>query len=344
MAGSPWLLLSSSQWDRLIARACNAFDIQQLQRLPHVSPDFIQGLTSLIRSKPKSIKISPLQEVNDADTVKATNAVGDLKGQAPTGSQLPLNTYQYLIKCVADISPEEMIGRIKRVQVTDCGGQPEFHEILPIFIRGPTLYLFVFKLNEALSSCPQVCYYDNGKPVGTSYSSTESVEQLLEHCLRVVRSQKAVAKEEAAYVQPATTKSRDSPIAVDNARKLPRIMIIGTHKDKEGECETENREAKNEKLVQMLLPEFREEIIYFRFKPKKELIYALNARFPGEAEEKIADDIRSRASTECSIEVQIPLQWHALEVVLEKLANSLDRLVLTKKECFRLSTLTVKLL
>ena len=326
------MLLESLERDHLIARACYAFDIEQLRQLPHVSPVFIQGLTSLIRSKPRGGKIPTMQPLDSTDDIKAAdNGVSNIsQDKASSSFQLPLNTNQYLLRCMADISPDDLIGKIKRVQISDCGGQPQFHEILPIFVRGPTLYLFVFKLNESLSTCPQVSYYVDGKAVGASYSSTESVEQLLENCLRVVRSQKAVAKEEATIVQTATNYSQ---IAIDKDQKFPQIMIIGTHKDKEYECETENREAKNKKLVQLLLPEFKKEIHYYRQKPK-EVVYPINARFPGKHEENIADIIQYVISSRCSKEFEIPLQWHALEVLLEKLTNTLNRQVLTKEECF----------
>ena len=334
MIGSKWVLLETLQRDHLIARAFYAFDIEQLRQEPHVSPVFIQGLTSLIRSKPRESKNPTQQPLDNTDAIKAyDNGVSDIpQDQTSSGFQLPLNTYQYLLRCMADISPDNLIGKIKRVQISDCGGQPQFHEILPIFVRGPTLYLFVFKLNESLSNCPQVSYYVDGKPIGALYSSTESVEQLLENCLRVIRSQKAVAaQEEATHVQTATNYSQ---IAKDKDKNFPRIMIIGTHKDKEDECEAENREAKNKKLVQLLLPEFKKEIYYYRQKPKKEVVYPINARFPGEHEENVAEVIRNAVLTNCSKEFEIPLQWHALEVLLEKLTTTLDRQVLTKEECF----------
>ena len=112
-------------------------------------------------------------------------------------------------------------------------------------------------------------------------------------------------------------------------------MIIGTHKDKEDECTTETRKMKNKRLNELLLPEFKKEVIYYRQSPMKELVHALNAKTPGEEEKRTAKGIRHTISTECSAEaVEIPLQWHALEGVIEDLSKALKRGVLSKDECF----------
>ena len=93
------------------------------------------------------------------------------------------------------------------------------------------------------------------------------------------------------------------------------------------------REDKDRKLIKLLLPEFEDEVEYFCLRPKK-LVFPLNAKNPGDDEKKIAGDIRELVSTRCAAEaVEIPLQWRGLEVLLEDLATSLKRDVISKAEC-----------
>ena len=330
---SHWMNLNQYQRDLLIAGACHLQGIRELAGLPRVLPTYIRGTKTLYvlhHSK------NPIPSVRSPDHVtESTFADGSsipkkvILSSAPVSS---LDIHQYILECMADM-PKDMTVELKRVQISDCGGQPQFHEVLPIFLRGPTLYLFVFKLNETLSTRPEVNFYRNGNPLSVSYTSFESVEQLLEHCLRVVRSQKARARNEVTSMQVGLNEAKHSQDTENKVSEFPKIMIIGTHKDKENECQTETREDKNEKLANLLFPEFEDDIEYF-CADTNQLICPLNAKMPGADEKRLAGKIRHCVSSKCSIKAEIPLQYHALEVLLEKLAGTLKRDVLSKADCF----------
>ena len=51
------------------------------------------------------------------------------------------------------------------IRIVDSGGQPQFHELIAIFLAHISGILSVFKLNEAFSAHGEVVLYDNGKPV-----------------------------------------------------------------------------------------------------------------------------------------------------------------------------------
>ena len=318
---SQWKKLSRKERDLVIAKACQSCDISELMDTlqpsllgSSVSPPGGQGSqgsnTATAQrgetkhaSKPPSRKeaTGSDEEISQAIALKSESEVAHL-----------LETYDDLLSCMEECLTIEIDGivfEIKRVQLADCGGQSQFHELLPIFIQGTTLYMFVFKLNEALSSYPMVRYSVDGKPICEPYACSETHEQILEHCLRVIRSQKATDKE-----------------------SKPHIMLIGTHKDEEEQCVTETRKDKNEKLAKLMLPEFKKEVKYYRQNPP-ELIFPLNAKNPGDEEKKIAAQIRQLVSEKCAAKpIDIPLQWHALESLLEDLSAKLGRDFVTKEE------------
>lgn len=72
---------------------------------------------------------------------------------------------------------------LHKLMIIDSGGQPQFHEVLPIFLRKMSLYAFIFKLPEDLSNYPPVEYFEKGKKVGKSYKSKYITEQLFRHLL-----------------------------------------------------------------------------------------------------------------------------------------------------------------
>ena len=155
-------------------------------------------------------------------------------------------------------SGSEAIMQVELVQVTDSGGQPQFHEVLTVFLRRTSAYVFVLKLSESLDDYPLVEYYDgSGRLVNTPFHATHTNQNILKHCIRTMKSY----------------------WCMKGGGKPPKIIIIGTHKDREHEC-SETREVKNQKLAEMLLSAFPEEVVYYQL-PNRELIFPLNARSPG---------------------------------------------------------------
>ena len=229
-----------------------------------------------------------------------------------------LGTHDELIKLLDEISKSddlEALPVFRKVKLIDSGGQPQFHEVLPVFLRRMSLYIFVFKLSEELATKPMVEYFgEDGKRVGTPYQSAQSNEQLLKHCLRTLHTH------------------RSSP---DTKGECSKIMIVGTHRDEEHLCTTETREEKNKKLEKLLLPMFQEEVVYYNL-AKNEVIFPVNAKNPEELDKSTARDIQSVVLTKCMPDpIDVPLQYYSLEIILEEVSLSLDRGVLSKEECLR---------
>ena len=229
-----------------------------------------------------------------------------------------LGTHDELTKLLDEISKSddlEALPVFRKVKLIDSGGQPQFHEVLPVFLRRMSLYIFVFKLSEELATKPMVEYFgEDGKRVGTPYQSAQSNEQLLKHCLRTLHTH------------------RSSP---DTKGECSKIMIIGTHRDEEHLCTTETREEKNKKLEELLLPMFQEEVVYYN-QAENEVIFPVNAKNPEELDKSTARDIQSVVLTKCMPDpIDVPLQYFSLEIILEEVSLSLDRGVLSKEECLR---------
>ena len=201
----------------------------------------------------------------------------------------------------------------RKIIFVDCGGQPQFHEMLPPFLRCLNTFMFVFKLSEELATKPMVEYYDNtGKAVRTPYQAAQTNEQILQHCLRTLSTHIASSESEG---------------------KPPKIVIVGTHRDKEGECTTESRAAKNEKLAALLLPAFKDEVTYSNL-AGKEFIFAVNANHPQPEDKALAKSVQKLILTECSpVPVKVPLSYHCLELILDEATETLGRGVLSIDEC-----------
>ena len=62
------------------------------------------------------------------------------------------------------------------IYLIDSGGQPHFHSLLPLFIQGISLAIYIFRLSDNLDDFPLVEYYRNGKTLGRSYRPTLSIQ------------------------------------------------------------------------------------------------------------------------------------------------------------------------
>ena len=201
--------------------------------------------------------------------------------------------------------PNEIFGS-KWIYFTDSGGQPHFHNLLPHFVRGISVALFVHRLCRKLEECPMVEYYEDGQPITAPYQSSYSTGDTLKCLVRSMQSQ--------------TIKN-----------KKPRLVFVGTFLD-EIEESGENLSEKNKKLLTLLSPEFMDQLV-FCTEHLKELIFSMNAKTPGIHEEEVAEKIRAVVESSPSRKIDIPIWWYVLEVTLKNLSAHLDRMVLSKQEC-----------
>ena len=175
----------------------------------------------------------------------------------------------------------------KLIQLIDCGGQLQYHSILPLFIQNPDVIFFVFKVSEELSHYPSVEYFStDGKQIGNSYKSTLSHEQILKHCLSAICSQNPV----------------------------PCIITVGTHRD--AEVCIESRKKKNQRLQELLDP------AHFRFlfhgENLKEPIFPVNAKNPQAEDKDIAHELRKHIVSISHFTVKIPFSWFMLEILIQR--------------------------
>ena len=180
------------------------------------------------------------------------------------------------------------------IHFIDSGGQPEFHDILPIFVPNTAVVLFVFKLTEGLDEKPMVEYYDkDGKRIGDPYQSYLTHREILEHCLKVFHAQ---------------------------GETCQTIMLIGTHKD----CS--EQKLKSDDLQECLKP-FKNKVVSF---PKNQPIAMLDC-FSKTDENivqlirkellKVVRDVKSEETQDVESK-GTPMAWFGLELDLKKTSQS----------------------
>ena len=263
--------------------------------------------TPINSPQPEATRARATTQEDSPDTRQDTNS---------TSSPAKLATSTILKSITDRIACEKESGRLFSIPIVhffDTGGQPPFHEVIPIFSKHPSVAVVVFRLSERLDARPMVEYYDaSGHRVGTPHPSPLTCEQVVKVMTRSLQSSQTDGK-------------------------LPKVIVVGTHKDKESECPTESRQQKNEKLCSILCPVMQDELVFFG-ESLKELIFPVNTIGRGEEEERIAKMLRQEIE-KCSRKVKIPIWWFILELILRHLAEQLKRRVLSRQECLAVAHL-----
>ena len=190
------------------------------------------------------------------------------------------------------------------------GGQPHFHNLLPHFVHGISVALFVHRLSKRLEEYPVVEYFENNQAIGDPYQSSISTEDTLKCLVRSMQSHTI------------------------NDEK-PKLVFIGTFLDKIQQS-SETLQEKNKKLFKLLTPEFENQLVFCK-KDLESLIFPLNAKTPGAHEERMAKLIRSAVESSPSRRVDVPFWWYVLQIILKKLSAQFDRMVLSKQECIEVA-------
>ena len=225
-----------------------------------------------------------------------------------------ISTDQELVKLMDSISTTvDQPAFFRLLEIVDAGGQPQFHEILPIFLRRLSFYIFVFRLIDDLSTRPMVEYYSEAKAIGSSMTSSQTIEQLLQHCARTMHSHRAFQR---------------------SGGDCPKIIVIGTHADKVWFFNYWNYDKKNAQILQLLQPMLGKQIIYYDASTQR-VVFPVNSRTPASNDWSVIDQVRDVLLGETSIPpADIPSRWFALEILLEEMAQALERGVLSRQDCF----------
>ncbi|XP_064395815.1 uncharacterized protein LOC135342890 isoform X5 [Halichondria panicea] len=196
------------------------------------------------------------------------------------------------------------------VYVTDCGGQPQFHDISPLFIKHISVALIVLRLIDELSSFPSDEYYKDGQLVGSPHASHMTLGETLQSLIRSIESHT----------------SQD---------KKPKMIFVGTFFDQLKSSDT--LIERNQEILDMLPPDIKKLLVYENL-GLNNLIFGLNTISREEDSLATANRIRIAIERSIPLQVKMPIWWSFLDSLLQSLSASLERGVLGIEECLQLAT------
>ena len=207
-----------------------------------------------------------------------------------------------LLEMISDSRGSVEIFRQVWLYIIDSGGQPQFHELLPTFVRHVSAAAFFVKLNETLANRPMIEYYSKGGVSACEpYQSSHTNLQVLQNCLQAMQTR----------------------CLVENTAECPELFFIGTHYD------LENKEeplcGKDSQLLEILHQHdiFSKHLAYYSLGSVDKLLYPVNAQTPSGADKEVVASFRQDVMEKCrKHERQIPIRWFVLESLLQKLSQN----------------------
>ena len=200
------------------------------------------------------------------------------------------------------------------IRLVDSGGQPQFHDIVSIFIPELSGLISVFKLNECLGIHGEVAFYEEGVATNDPYESHYTNEQVIRHDLQVIHSE-------------ATRCGTDD---------MPNLAFVGTFLDHKDSC-PETPDEKDERLhaiITEILPENMQQSVITSGGSLRQITFRINARNPSKEDFKKVDQLKqSLMSLSRAKSRNLPLKWHGYDVALHMLMEDLNRYALSRNEC-----------
>ena len=196
----------------------------------------------------------------------------------------------------ADDTVESLQGKVV-LEMSDSGGQPQFLEILPKFLRNLTLLIIVTNISQRFDEYPLAYFFgEDGKAVGEGLPSRITNEQMLRQFLQMVAS-------------------------LSWSERRVKFMFVGTHRDLEHIC-SESREEKEAKLLEMIKSFKLEDRVIYNNEEFERVIFAINGKTPEKQDciegQRIIEKIMDEKDAETII---MPVNYHSLELTMKQMVS-----------------------
>ena len=189
---------------------------------------------------------------------------------------------------------------------TDTEGQPEFHEVLPALVAGPTMFLLVFNLLKSLDSLYRVSYECSSNQYEV-YNSSFSVKDVLMQCFSSILSHHDAQSRDVS-------KQKSNFHQMDKLSPPPTsVLVVGTHSDLVSSSDV----LKADKEIQHILGD-KAIVEYFN---ENELVIPID-NYKDDDGSKVREVIervlkRKRKGTS-PYKIKIPVHWLGLELSLRQ--------------------------
>ena len=195
----------------------------------------------------------------------------------------------------------------------DTGGQVEFQEMISLLIFGPSIFLFVFRVDLDFQSKFSIEYRTSKSESTNCYTSSITIEEALLQCL-------------------ASVYAMDTGGGLDAGVKThkPLVLIIGTHKDKLGSSADEKITKLNRHLDSLIVKSGFQDLVQYADAGKGQVMFAVDNTSESDEDFKaIRSKVHGLISGRKEFTIEYPIAYLLFCLELQ----NLKRNILTLDEC-----------
>ena len=157
----------------------------------------------------------------------------------------------------------------------DTGGQVEFQEMLPLLIFGPSIFIFVFRIDLDFQSKFRIEYRKGESESINCYTSSITTEEALLQCL-------------------ASVYAMDTPGKDTVKTHKPLVFIVGTHKDQLGSSADARISELNQYIISLIKINGFQDLVLYADKRKGQIFFPVDNTSESDDDFKL---IRSKVNT-----------------------------------------------
>ena len=232
--------------------------------------------------------------------------------EATTDSEVD-ELLQNLCRRIRDVkgSQSQKLLEATWIHLLDSGGQPQFTDLLPMFVRDNSLYIIVMNLEatKSLGDKPKIVYSINGEKVSAQKEMTMTTLQIIENSVRSI------------VAAPRDKEAAETSSSTDDESK-PMFVILATHIDKlQSEDLLEARLKEYNEKIQKQLHKFHNHFIFYK---PNELIFPVNNLCDKNRHQEAAE-IRNRLMPQFDEKPKrkkkIPIRWYIFYILMKRKAS-----------------------
>ena len=193
----------------------------------------------------------------------------------------------------------------------DAGGQVEFQEMISLLIFGPSIFLFVFRVDLDFQSKFSIEYRASKSESTNCYTSSITIEEALLQCF-------------------ASVYAMDTTSEVGVKTHKPLVLIIGTHTDKLGPLADEKITKLNQHLDSLIVKSGFQDIVQYADAGKGQVLFAVDNTSESDEDFKaIRSKVHGLISGRKEFTIEYPIAYLLFCLELQ----NLKRRILTLNEC-----------
>ena len=295
--------------------------MDQANQLPVTTTSSVYENSSLQVPATASSSLSTQHDTLASQLQNVANSEANIPLSYPSGYVAPMGVFKNALHQGRFEHLRQHFENSWSLYLTDTGGQMEFQEVLPLLVSGPSIFFITFRLDQDLNQRFTIEYRLLDGERSEPYDSSLTVEEAILQTLASVASMGTFT-----YKGP---QMKSVPLK-------PKVLIVGTHKDKLDKATAELKIKEIDDYLQKLIrstSHYREDLV--EFSSESQLIFTVNNLSEDDSDFKKIRSGVERVVHHSNFKMSFPSHWLIFSLVLRQ--QMIEDSIINFDECLAIA-------